>query len=60
GQIREKGFTLVPLQMYFKKGRVKVQLALARGKKAYDKRDDIAARDVKREMARAMRGRYED
>lgn len=60
GLVREKGFTLVPLQMYFKKGKAKVQLALARGKKAYDKRDDIAARDVKREMARAMRGKYED
>lgn len=59
-QIREKGFTLVPLQMYFKKGKVKVQLALAKGKKAYDKREDIAARDVQREMARAMRGKYED
>ncbi len=60
GLVREKGFTLVPLQMYFKKGKAKVELALARGKKAYDKRDDIAARDVKREMARAMRGKYED
>jgi SsrA-binding protein len=60
GLVREKGFTLIPLQMYFKKGKAKVQLALARGKKAYDKRDDIAARDVKREMARAMRGKYED
>lgn len=60
GLVREKGFTLVPLQMYFKKGKAKVQLGLARGKKAYDKRDDIAARDVKREMARAMRGKYED
>jgi len=60
GLVREKGFTLVPLQMYFKKGKAKVQLALARGKKAYDKRDDIAARDVKREMARALRGKYED
>lgn len=59
-QMREKGFTVVPLHMYFKKGRVKVLLALARGKKAYDKRDDVAARDVKREMARAMRGKYED
>lgn len=60
GQVREKGFALVPLRLYFKKGKVKVELALAKGKKAYDKRDDIAARDVKREMARAMRGKYDD
>lgn len=60
GEVREKGFTLVPLRMYFLKGRAKVELGLARGKKAYDKRDDIAARDVKREMARALRGKYDD
>ena len=60
GQVREKGYTLVPLRLYFKKGRVKVQIGLAKGKKAYDKRDDIAARDVEREMARAMRGRQRD
>ena len=60
GQVREKGFALVPLRLYFKKGKVKVELALAKGKKAYDKRDDIAARDVKREMARALRGKYDD
>ncbi len=60
GQVREKGYTLVPLRMYFKKGRAKVEIGLAKGKKAYDKRDDIAARDVQREMARAMRGKWED
>jgi len=60
GKVREKGFTLVPLRLYFKKGRVKVELALARGKHAYDKREDIADRDVKREMARALRGKYDD
>lgn len=59
-KVREKGFTIVPLRLYFKKGRVKVEIALARGKKAYDKRDDIAARDVQREVARALRGKYED
>jgi SsrA-binding protein len=57
GKVREKGYTLVPLSLYFKKGRAKVQLGLAVGKKSYDKRDDIAARDVQREMARAMRGK---
>jgi SsrA-binding protein len=62
GQMREKGYTLVPLRLYFKKGRVKVELGLAKGKKSYDKRDDIAARDVEREMARARRGKgdYDD
>ncbi|HWI65955.1 MAG TPA: SsrA-binding protein SmpB [Symbiobacteriaceae bacterium] len=60
GKIREKGYTLVPLRLYFKKGRVKVEIGLAKGKKSYDKRDDIAARDVEREMARAMRSRGRD
>jgi len=60
GKVREKGFTLVPLRLYFKKGRVKVELALAKGKRSFDKREDIAARDVKREMARALRGKYDD
>lgn len=55
-KIREKGFTLVPLQMYFnEQGRVKVELGLARGKKLYDKREDIAKRDAAREMDRAIR-----
>lgn len=61
GKIREKGYTLVPLRMYFNdKGRAKVEIGLAKGKKSYDKRDDIAARDVEREMARAMRGKNRD
>lgn len=60
GKVREKGYTLVPLRLYFKKGRVKVEIGLAKGKKSYDKRDDIAARDVEREMARAMRSRGRD
>jgi SsrA-binding protein len=59
-QVREKGYTLVPLRLYFKKGRVKVEIGLAKGKKSYDKRDDIAARDVQREMARAVRNRGRD
>lgn len=57
GKVKEKGYTLVPLRLYFKKGRVKVEIGLAKGKKSYDKRDDIAARDVEREMARAMRSK---
>ena len=58
GKTKEKGFTLVPLSMYFdQKNRVKVELALARGKKMYDKREDLAKRDAEREMARALKGR---
>jgi SsrA-binding protein len=58
GKTKEKGFTLVPLSMYFdQKNRVKVELALARGKKMYDKREDLAKKDAEREMARALKGR---
>lgn len=57
GSVQEKGLTLVPLKMYFKNGKAKVQLALAKGKKLYDKRDDMAARDAKREMEKAFRER---
>ena len=52
----EKGVTLVPMRVYFKDGRAKVELALARGKKAYDKRQALAERDAKRETERAMKG----
>ena len=51
-----KGVTLVPLRVYFKEGRVKVELALARGKHHYDKRQALAARDAKREAERALKG----
>ncbi|HLX19095.1 MAG TPA: SsrA-binding protein SmpB [Gaiellaceae bacterium] len=54
GQVREKGVTLVPTRMYFKDGRVKVELALARGKELHDKRRDIADRDAKRQMEREV------
>lgn len=57
GSVQAKGLTLVPLKMYFKNGRAKVLLALAKGKKLYDKRDDMAARDAKREMERDFRER---
>jgi SsrA-binding protein len=57
GKVREKGLTLVPTRLYFKNGKVKVELALARGKEARDKRRDIAARDAQREMERAIKGR---
>ncbi len=53
----EKGFTIVPLEIYFVKGKAKVKIGLARGKASYDKRDTIAKRDTKREIDRAMRGK---
>ena len=54
-----KGLTLVPLQMYInEEGRAKIEIAVARGKKLYDKRDDIAKRDAKRDMDRSMKNRY--
>ena len=55
GKIKEKGYTLVPLQVYFKKGRVKVESGLARGKKLYDKRADIAKKDQKREAEKEFK-----
>ncbi|MCR4797576.1 MAG: SsrA-binding protein SmpB [Lachnospiraceae bacterium] len=54
-KIKEKGFTLVPVEVYFKDSRVKVKIALARGKKLYDKRADIAKKDAKREAAREFK-----
>ena len=56
-QIAERGLTLVPLSLYFLGGRVKVELALARGKRTYDKRQDLARRDAAREVERARRRR---
>ncbi|MFI3237589.1 MAG: SsrA-binding protein SmpB [Lachnospiraceae bacterium] len=52
GKIKEKGCTLVPLQVYFKDGRAKIEIGLARGKKLYDKRDDIAKKDQRRAVER--------
>ena len=49
GKIKEKGFTIVPLQVYFKDGKAKMEIGLCRGKKLYDKRQDIAKKDMKRE-----------
>jgi len=53
----ERGLTLIPLSLYFKDGKVKVELALARGKRTYDKRHDLAERDAAREVDRALRRR---
>ncbi len=57
GKTREKGLALVPLKVYFKGGLAKVELALARGKKVYDRREDIAERDARREIDRAVKER---
>ena len=57
GKIKEGGLTLVPLDLYFKDGKVKATLALAKGKKSYDKRHDMAERDSRREIQKAF-GRY--
>ncbi|ADL04789.1 SsrA-binding protein SmpB [Lacrimispora saccharolytica] len=56
-KIAQKGYTLVPLQVYFKGSLVKVEIGLARGKKLYDKRDDIAKKDQKRELERDFKVR---
>ena len=55
GKIKEKGYTLVPLQVYFRNGKAKVEMGLARGKKLYDKRDDIAKKDQRREHEREFK-----
>ncbi len=55
GLTQQKGMSLVPLQVYFKKGMVKIELAVAKGKKLFDKREDIAERDAKREIDRRLK-----
>ena len=57
GKIKEKGYTLVPLQVYFKDGKVKVEIGLARGKKLYDKREAIAKKDQRREAEKEFKVR---
>jgi SsrA-binding protein len=56
-RVTTKGLTLIPLKLYLKRGRAKIELGLCRGKKLYDKREAIAERDVKRDLARIVRGR---
>lgn len=58
GKIREKGYTLVPLQVYFKGSLAKMEIGLARGKKLYDKRQDIAKKDQKREVEREFKEKF--
>ena len=55
GKIKEKGFTIVPLQVYFKDGKAKMEIGLCRGKKLYDKRQDIAKKDMKREAEKEFK-----
>ncbi|MBT8378839.1 MAG: SsrA-binding protein SmpB [Ignavibacteria bacterium] len=55
GKTKEKGLTLIPLRLYFKNGKAKVELALAKGKKVYDKRRDIAKKDFKRDQERKIK-----
>ena len=57
GKSTERGFTLVPLKAYFKNGKIKIEIGLARGKQAHDKREAIKARDIDRETRQAMRDR---
>jgi SsrA-binding protein len=54
-QVQEKGLSIVPLKIYFKDGRAKIELALAKGKKAHDKRDSIKAKDVQRDISKSIR-----
>ncbi|TMD72260.1 MAG: SsrA-binding protein SmpB [Chloroflexi bacterium] len=55
GKVKQKGYTLIPLRMYIVRNRAKVEVGLARGKRQYDKREAIAEREAKREIARAVR-----
>jgi len=57
GKTQQQGLTLVPLKVYFRRGLAKVELALAKGKKLHDKREDLAEKDAQREIERAVRGK---
>ena len=60
GKIREKGLSVIPLRLYFKDGLVKVEIGLAKGKKLYDKREDLKTKDSQREMSQALKARNRD
>jgi len=60
GKVEEKGMTLVPLRLYWKGGRAKIEIALGRGKKDWDRREDVAKREAQREMDRALARRGRD
>ncbi len=57
-KVREQGYSLVPLRLYFKNGKVKVEMGLAKGKKLYDKREDLKKKDQKREMAQMFKDKH--
>jgi SsrA-binding protein len=57
-RVQERGYTIVPTRVYLKEGRAKVEIALARGKRKYDKREAIAKRDAERDVERALKDRY--
>ncbi len=57
GQVEEKGLTLVPLRIYFKRGHAKIELALAKGKRLYDKRQELAEKDAQRELDRELKNK---
>ena len=57
GKINERGYALVPLKMYFKAGKVKLEIGLGKGKKMHDRREDLKKRDANREIERALRDR---
>jgi SsrA-binding protein len=59
-KIREQGYSVVPLRLYFKDGLVKVEMGLAKGKKLYDKREDMKQKDMSRDMAHALKNRNKD
>ncbi len=58
GKVREQGYSLVPLRLYFKNGLVKVEMGLAKGKKLYDKREDMKRKDMHRDVAQALKERH--
>jgi SsrA-binding protein len=60
GKVREQGYSLVPLRLYFKNGMVKVEMGLAKGKKLFDKREDLKKKEMGRDMAQAMKTRNKD
>ena len=58
GMVQQKGYSLVPISLYFKNNRVKLELGIGRGKKLYDKRRDMAKKDAERKIERAMKQNY--
>ncbi|WP_448584750.1 SsrA-binding protein SmpB [Thermocrinis sp.] len=55
GKVQQKGYTIIPIRVYFKNGKVKVEIALARGKKTYDRREELKERDMKRQIERELK-----